>query len=197
MVILFICIGLFVVIMLYFSERWGTTFGGTIWISTKTVLFWIKQMIPKKEIHYPSGIGYDVNGCFCPGAVEDEFSGLRDTLDGLYLSNHLYSNELFQYVFKFARVKNDISGIELYDYVDKKVVSIIQQFLHRLGNNVASDNISSITLDSTTLTVYIARNHDGERMNYDWKARQRISYYFRQNEAKKTRGAIEINWDEA
>ena len=110
MVVIFICIGLFVVTMLYFSDRWGTTFGGTIWVSTKTVLFWIKQMIPKKEIQYPSGIGYDVNGCFCPGAVEDEFSSLRDTLDGLYLSNHLFSNELFQYVFKYARVKNDIGS---------------------------------------------------------------------------------------
>ena len=90
MVAIFIFIGLFVVIMLYFSERWGTTFGGTIWISTKTVLFWIKQMIPKREVYYPTGIGYDCNGCFCPDAVEKEFSSLEDTLDGLYLYNHSY-----------------------------------------------------------------------------------------------------------
>lgn len=104
---------------------------------------------------------------------------------------------IFQYSFKFARIKNDITGLELYDYIDKKVISIVQHYLHRIGNNRVSDNISAITLDDSCLTVNIARTPKGEEINNIWRCRQREAYNQNKLDTKKERGPIEITWEGA
>ena len=109
----------------------------------------------------------DANGVTLAAAatVEKEFEDLGQVLDGLYLSNHIYNNDLFKYSFKFARAKNDMNGLGLYDYVDKKVLSTVQHYLHRIGNNRVSDYISAITLSDTELNVLLARNQKVEDYN--------------------------------
>ena len=59
---------------------------------------------------------------------------------------------------------------------DKKVISIVQHYLHRIGNNRVSENISAITLDDSCLSVYVARTPRGEEMNNNWRCRQRNAY---------------------
>ena len=102
---------------------------------------------------------------------------------------------IFQYSFKYARIKNDVSGLELYDYIDKKVISIVQHYLHRIGNNRVSDNISAITLDDSCLSVYVARTPRGEEMNNNWRCRQRNAYNQKNLDTKRERGPIEITWE--
>lgn len=186
-----------IVVMLIVSESKKLTCSSAIGYVARSIFDWIKSIIPKNEVYYPTGIGYDANGVFCPGAVEKEFEELGQILDGLYLSNQVYNNDLFKYSFKYARIKNDMNGLELYDYIDKKVLSIVQHYLHRIGNNRVSDYISASTLSDTELTIYLARNQKGEEYNYNWRNSQRNSYNERNTESKKVRGPIEITWEEA
>ena len=194
-IIVFLVVTLIVILIVSDSKK--LTCSSSIGYVIRTVYQWIKAIIPKNEVYYPTGIGYDTNGCFCPGAVEKEFEDLGQLLDGLYLSNHMYNNDLFKYSFKYARMKNDMEGLELYDYIDKKVLAIVQQYLHRIGNNRVSDCVSAITLDNFDLTVYLARNPKGEEINYNWRNSQRNSHNERIVESKKPRGPIEITWNEA
>ncbi len=186
-----------ILVMLIVSESKKLTCSSAICYAIQTIFNWLKSLLPKNEVCYPTGIGYDSNGCFCPGAVEKEFEDLGTILDGLYLSNHTYNVDLFGYDFKFARVKNDMNGIELYDYIDKKVLSSVQHYLHRIGNNRVSDCISSIALDGTDLMIYLARTRKGEECNYNWRNSQRNAYNERNTEQKKPRGPIEITWKES
>lgn len=192
-VILFVTL----IVMLIVSDSKKLTCSSAIGLVGRTIYNWIKSILPKNGCNYPTGIGYDSNGCFCPGAVEKEFEDLGQILDGLYLSNHMYNNDLFGYEFKFARIKSDMAGLELYDYVDKKVLGIVQGFLHRIGNIRVSDNISAITLSNTELTVYLARNTKGEEYNFNWRNKQRNIYNEKVCNEKKVRGPIEIRWEEA
>lgn len=80
----------FIIVMAIMSEHKETTFVNTIGLVAIDIYKWIKSLIPSNDICYPTGIGYDVNGCFCPGAVEKEFAELNEVLDGLYLENSLY-----------------------------------------------------------------------------------------------------------
>ncbi len=132
---------------------------------------------------------------FSPGTIEKEFEELTDILDALYLNNHTYDNDLFMYDFKYARLKNDICGKELYSYIDKRTLSIIKRFLHRNGNNQVSDNISSISLDDNCLTVYIARNPKGEEFNYLWRNRQLNIFNETIAASNTVRDPIVITWE--
>lgn len=184
-------------VMIIVSESKKLTCLATIGYVVQSIINWVKALLPKEEVYYPTGIGYDANGIFCPGAVEKEFEDLGQVLDGLYLSNQVYNNDLFKYSFKFARAKNDMNGLGLYDYVDKKVLSTVQHYLHRIGNNRVSDYISAITLSDTELNVFLARNQKGEDYNYKLRNSQRNSYNESNIEQKKPRGPIVIKWDEA
>ena len=194
-IIVFLIVTIFV--MLIVSESKKLTCSSAIGYVLHTIYNWIKSIIPKNEVYYPTGIGYDANGIFCPGTAEKEFEDLGQVLDGLYLSNQVYNNDLFKYSFKFARVKNDMKGLELYDYIDKKVLSTVQHYLHRIGNNRVSDNISAISLSDTELTIYLARNYKGEDFNYGWRNSHRTGYNEKVVNDKKDRGPIEIRWEEA
>ena len=187
----------FIIVMAIASEHKKTTFVNTVGLVTIDIYKWIKSLMPSSDICYPTGIGYDVNGCFCPGAVEKEFAELNEILDGLFLENHTFENDVFHYTFKFARVKNDIEGLELYDYLDKKVLAIVQRYLHRIGNNRATDNISSISFENTELMVNLARNSNGEEMNNNWRCRQRYAYNEKNTITNRDRGPIEISWENA
>ena len=194
-IIFFLLITLFV--MLIVSESKKLTCSSAIGYVIQTIFNWVKSILPKNEVYYPTGIGYDANGVFCPGVAEKEFEELGQILDGLYHTNQRYNNDLFEYTFKYARIKNDMSGIELYDYIDKKVLAIVQHFLHRIGFNRVSDYISSITLSDTELIVYLARTPSGEESNYNWRNRQRNTFNERILDSKRLRGPIEISWEEA
>ncbi len=194
-IIVFLLVTLIVIYIV--SESRKLTCSSSIIYIGRTISNWVKSILPKNECRYPTGIGYDSNGCFCPSAVEKEFEDLGQILDGLYLSNHTYSNELFSYAFKFARIKDDMNGLELYDYADKRVLAIVQKYLHRLGNNRVSDNISAISISDTDLTVYLARNRKGEEYNYSWRNSQRYAFNEKAIDAKKDRGPIEISWEES
>ena len=196
MVTIIVFIFFFILIMIV-SETKELTCARTIFFILKCIIDWIKSLIPQKECIYPTGIGYDVNGCFCPDAVEKEFYDLDEVLDSMYLENSTVYEHVYEYDFKYARIKNDITGIELYDYIDKKVISIVQRYLHRIGNNRAADTISSITINDTELTVFIARTSKGESLNSDWRKYQRNSYGDQIINKKKDRGPIDINWEEA
>lgn len=178
------------------SEVKELTCAQTIFFIIKSIVDWIKALIPKKECIYPTGIGYDVNGCFCPDAVEKEFSDLDEVLDSMYLANSTVYEHVYEYDFKYARIKNDITGIELYDFIDKKVISIVQRYLHRIGNNRVADTISSINISDTELTVFIARTHRGESLNSAWRKYQRNLLNDQSIDKKKDRGPIDITWEE-
>ena len=173
------------------------TFFDAVGASAIWLIRFFRSLEPKQDIYYPSGIGYDVNGAFNPGIVESEFKSLDDTLEAIYLENHTWSNDLYEYDFRFARIKNDINGKDLYCYIDKRVLSIVQRYLHRIGNNRVSDNISSITFDANCLTIYLARTPKGEQMNYEWRNRQLDSFNESLIESKSDHGPIVINWESA
>ena len=188
---------IFIFVMGVISELKHITLFDAVGTSAIWLVNTIKSLAPTQVTYYPTGIGYDVNGTFSPGMVESEFNELGDILEALYLDNQTWSNELYRYDFKFAKTKNDIVGKELYCYIDKRILSIVQRYLHRIGNNRVSDNISSITLDTNCLTVYIARTPQGEQMNYKWRNRQLNSFNEANIEKKADRGPIVITWETA
>lgn len=186
----------FMVIMIIISEWNKVTFARAIDLTIEFIVNKFMLLFKKPSQYYPTCIGYDTNGCFCPGAVEKEFEELADIFDSIYLANHGYSNDIIRYDFKFANVKNDISGLELYDFADRKVISIVQRYLHRIVNFRATDNISSIVLDKTSISVYLARTANGEEMNATRRNQQRYAYNNQQVDMKKDRGPIEIKWED-
>ncbi|MBE5840916.1 MAG: hypothetical protein E7304_05860 [Butyrivibrio sp.] len=188
---------IFIFVMGVISELKHITLFDAVGTSAIWLINTIKSLAPTQDTYYPTGIGYDVNGTFSPGMVESEFNELGDILEALYLDNQTWSNELYRYDFKFARTINDIGGKDLYCYIDKHVISIVKRYLHRIGNNRVSDNISSITLDTNCLTVYIARTPKGEQMNYEWRNRQLNSFNEANIENKADRGPIVITWETA
>ena len=188
---------IFIFVMGVISELKHITLFDAVGTSAIWLVNTIKSLAPTQVTYYPTGIGYDVNGNFSPGMVESEFRDLDDILEALYIDNQTWSNDLYRYDFKFAKTKNDIVGKELYCYIDKRILSIVQRYLHRIGNNRVSDNISSITLDTNCLTVYIARTPQGEQMNYEWRNRQLNSFNEANIEKKADRGPIVITWETA
>lgn len=188
---------IFIFVMGVISELKHITLFDAVGTSAIWLVNTIKSLAPTQVTYYPTGIGYDVNGNFSPGMVESEFRDLDDILDALYLENQTYSNDLYRYDFRYARTKNDITGKDLYCYIDKRVLSVTQRYLHRIGNNRVSDNISSITLDENRLTIYLARTPSGEQLNYKWRNRQLNSFNESVIENKANRGPIVITWETA
>lgn len=84
-IIVFLVVTLIVILIVSDSKK--LTCSSAIGLVGKTIYDWVKSMLPKNECKYPTEIGYDSNGCFCPGAVEKEFEDLGQILDGIYLSN--------------------------------------------------------------------------------------------------------------
>lgn len=195
LVIIIILLLVFIIAMGIVSEVEHLSFFDSVGASAIWLIGFIKSLEPKQDIYYRTGIGYDVNGVFNPGMVENEFKDLNDILESIYLENHTWSNDLYEYDFRYARIKNDINGKDLYCYIDKRVLSIVQRYLHRIGNNCVSDNISSITFDANCLTIYIARTPSGEQLNYDWRNRQLDSYNESLIKSKADHGPIVINWE--
>ncbi len=183
--------------VLIVSEKYNVTFTGALNICAMLVHAFFKQLLAPPKTYYPTGIGYDSNGCFCPGVVEKDFAELGSILDGLFLANHqLINDDTWGYSFKYARVINDIEGVQLYDYIDRKVLGIVQHYLHKLGNNRVSDNISSITLGDNEVTIYLARTIDGENKNANWRNYQRNLILEKNNKCKVDRGPIIVDWND-
>lgn len=192
---IFITLIVIVLALILISEKYNVTFLGAMNIWAMLLHSFIKQLLAPPKIYLPTAIGYDTNGCFCPDAVEKEFKDLNIILDGLYLSNHrLINDDIWGYAFKYARVVNDIDGIELYDYIDKKTLQIVQQHLHKIGNLNANDNISSIILNDDELIVYMARTAEGEQKNAALRNYQRQIILEKNNQHKINKGSITVDW---
>lgn len=81
---------LFIIVIAIVSEYKRTTFVYTVELVTITIYKWVKSVLSSNECYYPTGIGYDVNGIFCPGAVEKEFADLGQILNSYYLAYGFY-----------------------------------------------------------------------------------------------------------
>ena len=92
-IIVFLIVTIFV--MLIVSESKKLTCSSAIGYVLHTIYNWIKSIIPKNEVYYPTGIGYDANGIFCPGTAEMEFEDLGQVLDTLGSISSGESGDLF------------------------------------------------------------------------------------------------------
>ncbi len=185
----------FIVLIFVVSEKFGVTFAGAINICAKLIYALIKQLLTPPKTYLPTAIGF-ADGTFYPGEVEKVYDGLSELFDGLYLVDYsTHDDDIINYQFKFARVKNDLKDLDLYDYADKRALALLQQHIHKHYNIRLSGNISSLTLDKNGLVLHVARTAKGEQMNYNWRIHQRQLLHEKSNKIKKEPGPIEIAWD--
>lgn len=143
---------------------------------------------------YPSGIGYDVNGVFLPYLVQEEFCDLKKIFDGFYLSEHNFDENLFSYIFKYAKITIEMTDVELYEYIDRKVSSILNRYTAKIAGCREIQNISSICINKGILTIYVARNEQGAEQNRLFSSQQYSNINEMQNERLKPKDSINSEW---
>lgn len=156
----------------------------------------LEKIRKKEETQLPTGIGYDENGYFIAYRAQQEFNELNDVFEGLYLSEHRYDDARFFYSFKFVRKNTEMNGSELYEYVDKKVASIVNRYTARMSGVRAISNISAVVVLDDVVMIYIARNQGGIIQNRNLTEQQYVVCKNIENEKYKENGSINNRWND-
>ena len=146
-------------------------------------------------IYYPTYIGYDSGGIFYSHILMREFQDLRKIFDGLYYTHRLTYPDIEFYYFKYARILEEGSRIELTRYTDVIVEGIITNYLGRMGW-CAIPNVSAVEIGEGELCIGIARTQKGQAYNEEFKQSHYVALNEIENQSKTERPPIQTEWDD-
>lgn len=146
-------------------------------------------------IYYPTYIGYDSNGIFYSHILMCEFQDLKKIFDGLYYTHRQIYPDIEFYYFKYARILEEGSRIELTRYTDAIVEGIVTNYLGRMGW-CAIPNVSAVEISEGELCIGVARTQKGQVYNEKFKQSHYVALNEIENQSKTERAPIQTEWDD-